>query len=83
MPKRQITTQADINFAIEAIMSILTNIVEEEVQGVCELAVEGRYREKELDVDISDSESDCEDRDDTWSENGSTSEEDYPSPQAC
>ena len=83
MPKKQITTQSDINCALEMILQILRNIRIEEVESIVESAVEGRYRENDLDVDISESDSEEDpDRDDTWSENGSTTSEEYPSPQA-
>ncbi len=82
MPKIQETTQSDINYATEAIASILSNICIEEVDGILERVAEWRNRERNLDVDISESEEEeeDEDRDDTWSENGSTTSEEYPSP---
>tara|TARA_R110000851_G_C12737906_1_gene530518 strand:- start:161 stop:391 length:231 start_codon:yes stop_codon:yes gene_type:complete len=55
MPKIQITTHADINYAIEAIISILKEIQYEECENILNKAYSERARETELDVDLSES----------------------------
>ena len=57
MPKKQHTTYADINYAIEAIISILKEITYEECENILNQAYSARARENDLDVDISESES--------------------------
>ena len=61
MPKIQITTHADINYAIEAIVSILKEIQYEECENILNKAYSERARETDLDVDISESEEEDED----------------------
>jgi len=56
MPKIQKTTNADINYAIEAIISILKEIQYEECENILNKAYSERARENYLDVDISESE---------------------------
>ncbi len=56
MPKKQQTTNADINYAIEAIISILKEIQYEECENILNKAYSERARENYLDVDISESE---------------------------
>jgi len=56
MPKKQETTYSDINYAIEAIISILKEIQYEECENILNQAYACRARENELDVDISESE---------------------------
>ena len=56
MPKIQITTHADINYAIEAIISILKEIQYEECENILNKAYSERARENDLDVDVSESE---------------------------
>ncbi len=63
MPKKQETTYSDINYAIEAIISILKEIQYEECENILNQAYSGRARENDLDVDISESESEEEDND--------------------
>ena len=60
MPKKQQTTYSDINYAIEAIISILKEIQYEECENILNKAYSERARENELDVDISESESESE-----------------------
>jgi len=55
MPKIQITTNADINYAIEAIISILKEIQYEECENILNKAYSDRARETDLDVDLSES----------------------------
>ena len=64
MPKIQITTNADINYAIEAIISILKEIKYEECENILNKAYSERARETDLDVDISESEEEDEHHDD-------------------
>ena len=56
MPKKQETTYSDINYAIEAIISILKEIQYEECENILNKAYSERARENDLDVDISESE---------------------------
>ncbi len=56
MPKKQQTTYADINYAIEAIITILKEIQYEECENILNQAYSCRSRENSLDVDISESE---------------------------
>ena len=60
MPKIQITTHADINYAIEAIISILKEIQYEECENILNKAYSSRARENYLDVDISESDEEHE-----------------------
>jgi len=55
MPKIQKTTNADINYAIEAIISILKEIQYEECENILNKAYSDRARETDLDVDLSES----------------------------
>ena len=55
MPKIQKTTNADINYAIEAIISILKEIQYEECENILNKAYSSRARENYLDVDVSES----------------------------
>ncbi len=55
MPKKQETTNADINYAIEAIISILKEIQYEECENILNKAYSSRARENYLDVDVSES----------------------------
>ena len=61
MPKIQITTHADINYAIEAIISILKEIQYEECENILNKAYSERARETELDVDLSESDDEEQD----------------------
>ena len=61
MPKKQETTSADINYAIEAIITILKEIQYEECENILHKAYEYRARERDLDVDISESEEEDDD----------------------
>ena len=63
MPKIQETTSADINYAIEAIISILKEIQYEECENILNKAYCARARETYLDVDISDSDEEEHDTD--------------------
>jgi len=56
MPKKQETTYSDINYAIEAIVSILKEIQYEECENILNKAYSERARENDLDVDVSESE---------------------------
>ena len=60
MPKKQETTSADINYAIEAIISILKEIQYEECENILNKAYSERARENYLDVDISESDEEHE-----------------------
>lgn len=64
MPKKQQTTYADINYAIEAIITILKEIQYEECENILNQAYSCRARENSLDVDISESEEEEEQSDD-------------------
>ena len=59
MPKIQITTHSDINYAIEAIISILKEIQYEECENILNQAYSARARETDLDVDLTE----CDDED--------------------
>jgi len=61
MPKIQKTTNADINYAIEAIISILKEIQYEECENILNKAYSERARETELDVDLSESDDEEQD----------------------
>jgi len=61
MPKKQQTTYADINYAIEAIISILKEIQYEECENILNQAYSERARETELDVDLSESDDEEQD----------------------
>ncbi len=61
MPKKQETTYSDINYAIEAIITILKEIQYEECENILNQAYSVRARENDLDVDISESDEEEED----------------------
>jgi len=72
MPKKELTTYKDVDYAIRDIYEILCRIEINECQDIVERALEGRARETNLDVDISESEDESED--DTISSSSSESE---------
>ncbi len=55
MPKKQETTSRDINFAIRDIYKILCEIQYEECEKILEIAWDDRRKERGLDVDESES----------------------------
>jgi len=72
MPKKELTTYKDVDYAIRDIYEILCRIEINECEDIVERALESRARETNLDVDISESEDESED--DTISSSSSESE---------
>ena len=58
MPKKQLTTQRDIDDAYRSICEILNHICIDDIKQLLEHCYESRNKETDLDVDISESEED-------------------------
>ncbi len=77
MPKKELTTQRDIDDAYRSICEILNEICIDDIKQLLEDCYESRNKERGLDVDISESD-DEEDHDyKEIDRNSDISEEDY------
>tara|TARA_R100001463_G_scaffold26216_2_gene61554 strand:+ start:3520 stop:3810 length:291 start_codon:yes stop_codon:yes gene_type:complete len=55
MPKKELTTQRDIDDAYRGICEILNHICIDDIKHLLECCYESRNKERDLDVDISES----------------------------
>ena len=60
MPKKELTTQRDIDDAYRGICEILNHICIDDIKHLLECCYEARNKETDLDVDISESEEEDE-----------------------
>jgi len=77
MPKKEITTQTDINNAYRTICEILNEICIDDIKQLLEECYEARNKETDLDVDISESEEEEYYEDGVPDRTSDISEEDY------
>ena len=77
MPKKEITTQTDINNAYRTICEILNQICIDDIKQLLEDCYEARNKETDLDVDISESEEEEYYSDGVPDKTSEISEEDY------